>query len=227
MVSILIARLNSRIATRDSFRVVVLAVAVVVIGGLQGVVDARPATNTKSLADAGKKPAPKTTLPAVDRETEAKSLELVQTHLPELRAVLKRLKADQPRQYDRAIRDLAKSFRKLEQAKNRDERLYDIEVEFLKAQNQVNLLTAKLKVRDRQSDRKLLRVAAGRLQQALIARASYDVELYRQRLERTQKQFDSAQDRLEAKQTDTDQQLDKTYLSLLRKAGREPEPKKN
>ena len=192
-----------------------------------GVVDARPATNTKSLADAGKKAAPKTTLPAVDRETEAKSLELVQTHLPELRAVLKRLKAGQPRQYDRAIRDLAKSARKLEQAKNRDERLYDIEVEFLKAQNQVNLLTAKLKVRDRQSDRKLLREAAGRLQQAQIARARYDVELYRQRLERTQKQLDAAQDRLEAKQTDTDQQLDKTYLSLLRKAGREPEPKKN
>ncbi len=129
---------------------------------------------------------------------------------------------DQPRQYDRAIRDLAKSVRKLEFAKNRDEQLYELELELLKAQNQVNLLTAKLKVRDSQPDRKKLRDSAARLHQAQVARIQYDVELYRQRLARAKQQFDAAGERLEAKQSDPEQQLEKTYLGLLRKAGREP-----
>ena len=113
-------------------------------------------------------------------------------HLPELDAVLARLRSDQSREYDRAIRDLAKSARKLEVARNRDEQLYDLEVELLKAQNQVNLLTAKLKVRDSQSDRDHLRSSAARLQQAQIARAEYDLEQCRDRYERAKQQLDAA-----------------------------------
>lgn len=178
-------------------------------------------TDSKSMADTGKKPTPQTPI-QVDRETESKAIGLVKAHLPELNDVLDRLRADQPRQYDRAIRDLAKSVRKLELAKNRDELLYEIELELLKAQNQVNLLTAKLKVRDSQPDRKKLRDSVARLQQSHVARIQYDVELYRQRLARAKQQFDAAGKRLEAKQSDSQQQLEKTYLGLLRKAGREP-----
>jgi hypothetical protein len=178
-------------------------------------------TNSKSLADNGNKPTPQTAI-QIDRETESKAIELVKAHLPELDDVLDRLRADQPRQYDRAIRDLAKSVRKLELAKNRDEQLYELELELLKAQNQVNLLTAKLKVRDSQPDRKKLRDSATRLRQAQVARIQYDVELSRQRLARAKQQFDAAAERLEAKQSDPEQQLEKTFLGLLRKAGREP-----
>ncbi len=178
------------------------------------------ATNAKSLADSGKKATANTPIP-LDRESELKAHGLVDQHLPELKSVLKRLAADQPRQYDRAVRDLAKSARKLEFAKNRDDRLYDIEVELLKAQNEVNLLTAKLKVRDSQPDRKKLRTAAQRLQQVQIARAGYEVDMIRARLERTQHQLDAAQKRLETKQQNTDEQLEKSYLGMLRKAGRE------
>ncbi len=178
-------------------------------------------TNSKSVADTGKKPTPQTPI-RVDRETESKAIGLVNAHMPELKDVLDRLRADQPRQYDRAIRDLAKSVRKLDLAKDRDEQLYEIELELLKAQNQANLATAKLKVRDSQSDRKHLRNSVARLQQAQVARAQYDVEIYRQRFERAKQQLDAAGERLEAKQIDPEQQLERSYLGLLRKAGREP-----
>jgi len=178
-------------------------------------------TNSKSVADTGKKPTPQAPIP-VDREIESKAIGLVQSHLPELKNVLDRLRADHPRQYDRAIRDLAKSVRKLELAKNRDEQLYELELELLKAQNQVNLLTAKLKVRDSELDRKTLRDSAARLQQAQVARIQYDVEMYRQRLARAKQQLDAAGERLEAKQNEPELQLEQTYLGLLRKAGREP-----
>ena len=199
-------------------RFVVIAIFTVLSGNAWAI---EAKTNSKSVADTGKKPTPQIPI-QVDRETESKAIGLVNAHLPELKDVLDRLRADQPRQYDRAIRDLAKSVRKLDLAKNRDERLYEIELELVKAQNQVNLLTAKLKVRDSQSDRKQLRNSVARLQKAQVARAQYDVEMYRQRLERAKQQLDAAGARLEAKQSDPDQQLEKSYLGLLRKAGREP-----
>lgn len=178
-------------------------------------------TNPKAPTDTGKKPTPQTPI-QVDRDTESKAISLVKAHLPELNDVLGRLRADQPRQYDRAIRDLAKSVRKLELAQKRDEQLYEIELELLQAETQVSLLTAKLKVRDSQSDRKQLRNAVARLHQAQVTRIEYDVDLYRQRLERAKRQFDAAGERLEAKQTNRDQQLEESYLGLLRKAGRKP-----
>ena len=180
------------------------------------------ATNTRSLADAKSKTGSKAKAnPAVDKETESKALNLVQSHLPELKEVLKRLRANNPREYDRAIRDLVKSARKLELAKNRDERLFDLEVELLKTQTHVNLLTAKLKVRDSKQDRQRLRESLERLQDAQIARAEYDVVMYQERLDRAKKLLDAARKRLDGKK-DRGTEIDKTYAGLLRKAGREP-----
>lgn len=177
-------------------------------------------TNSQSLADNGKKTSPRNVVP-VDRQTETKAMELVRMHLPELGSVLQRLRSDRSPEYDRAVRDLARSARKLEAAKNRDERLYDLEVELLKSQNEVNLLTAKLKVRDSERDRKLLHSGAGRLQQAQFARDEYYVQLYRQRLERFQNQLEATEAKVRANKENPEQKLEKSYLSLLRKAGRD------
>jgi hypothetical protein len=159
---------------------------------------------------------------AVDKEVEATARRLVHEHLNELKAVLERLRGDYPQQYKRAIADLAKSARKLEAAKNRDERLFDIEVESLKAQTSLDLLTAKLKVRDNEADRKLLRQAVERLQRAQITRARYDVEALQTRLKRTEQQLKNAQQRLSSRQKGLNEQFEKTYAGILRKAGRQP-----
>jgi hypothetical protein len=175
--------------------------------------------NGKSLAQAGDDAASKAQ-PTIDQESETQALQLVETHLPELSEVLKRLQSKEPRHYDQAIRDLLKSARKLEQVKNRDERLYDIEVEVLKSQSAVNLLTAKLKVRDSQADRKSLREALKRLQEAQVTRAQYDVAIFQERLERTQDLLDAAKKRLESKQPG-EAEFEERYMALLHKAGRE------
>ena len=159
-----------------------------------------------------------------DDRTEATVLELVRTHLPELRAVLDRLRAKEPAQYRQAVADLAKSARKLEVAKNRDERLYEIELQILKAQTTRDLLTAKLKVRDSKSDRKSLLKAIERFQEAQLARSEYDVDSLRARLARTEQLYERAQQRLAAKQSERNKQLEKSYLAALRQAGRKAEP---
>ena len=75
-------------------------------------------------------------------ETEVLAWQLVETHLPELNIVLDRLRTGEPRQYQRAISDLARSAKKLEAFRKRDEQLFEIEVELLKTQHAVSLLTA-------------------------------------------------------------------------------------
>lgn len=188
-----------------------------------------PAQAAKSLADAGKntnekqeasKKANSNLRVSVDKEAELKALGLVEVHLPEIKTMLDRLRASDPKEYARAIRDLSKSARKLDLARNRNERLFDLEVEMLKSQNQVNLLTAKLKVRDSPLDRKLLHAAAQRLQEAQVSRAQYDVEMQELRLERAEKMLESARQRLQAKQNQSSDQVEKIYTNMLRKAGR-------
>jgi hypothetical protein len=181
-------------------------------------------SSPRSLADTTQRTKPNQLAPPseVDRKTEAAALKLVQDHLPELKGVLHRLRADEPRQYNRAISDLARSAKRLEVAKNRDVALFEIEAETLKAQNAVSLLTAKLKVRDNESDRQLLRRAAVRLQQAQIARAQYDVDSLQARLRRTKQQLESAQQRLDGRREELDHDSEKSYLAALKRAGRQP-----
>ena len=182
------------------------------------------AANGRLVADNSKsKPARQEMVEETDRE--AIVLQLVRSHLPELGEVLKQLRKDRPREYAIAIRDLSRAARKLELAKNRDERLFDIEVELLQAENQASLLIAKLKVRDSKSDRAKLRLAAERLQRAQLSRAQYDVAIYRQRLARSQQQLDSAVERLDTRNQDPDGRLEKTYSGMLRKAGRSDKAK--
>jgi hypothetical protein len=159
----------------------------------------------------------------IDTESEAKATSLVVTHLPQLKPILRQLRENEPNEYAKAVRDLARSAKKLELAQSRSDRAFEVELELLQAQTEVNLLTARLRVRDNPRDRKLLRTGVARLQSAQLTRAEYEVQLLRERLARTQKQLDSAQQRLQGKQTATDEQVEKTYSSLLRKAGREPE----
>ncbi|TWU59333.1 hypothetical protein Poly51_21210 [Rubripirellula tenax] len=159
---------------------------------------------------------------AVAPDVESKVLELVDIHLPELGTMLDRLRDVDSRQYERAIRDLAKWARRLDTARKRDTELYKIEVSLLKAESAVNLLSAKLKVRDNPADRKSLRVAMDRLHDARLSRANYDVDVMKQRLQRAETAFDSANDRFQAIQSKTADEREEEYVGLLRKVGRRP-----
>jgi hypothetical protein len=163
----------------------------------------------------------------VDPATEKLVRTLVRNQLPELEGVLQRLRSDNPAQYARAVGDLARSARKLEAARKRDERLYEVELEWLQAEHAVTLLTAKLKVRDDQQDRTALRQAVERLQQAQLARAEYDVQSLQTRLDRTRQLLEKAESRLQAKRDNLKRDADSSYAALLKKAGRgSPAPAK-
>jgi hypothetical protein len=179
-----------------------------------------PRTTSGTVATAETTAAPAQPV-AVDHKIEQQVMELVRAYLPELTTVLSQLRQVQPKQYAMAIKDLGKAARKLELARKRDPRLLEIEVELLQAEHQASMLVAKLKVRDSASDRDKLHQAAKRLQQAQISRARYDVELIRQRIAKAEQQLKMAKHRLESREQDQEVQLEKSFLNMLRQAGRD------
>ncbi len=160
---------------------------------------------------------------SLDLGLERAAIDLVTNQLPELAPVIQQLRKSHPDQYNNAIRDLARSARRLEAAKNRGEEIYEIEAALLKAQTHARLLTAKLKVRDRDSDRKELRAAVEAMVAIELELVQHEIRVTKQKIEKAKQQLSGAEERLAEKQNHLDEHLEKTYLNFLRKAGRNSE----
>jgi hypothetical protein len=128
------------------------------------------------LADPGDKPAAKKDQPkagkqaiVVTPEREAAVTTFVQRNHPELAELLTHLKANQPRGYEQAIRDLHRTTERLASVQERDMVLYELEVKAWTAQSHVQLLAAKLRMGESDSVRKELREALGAQADAKLA----------------------------------------------------------
>ena len=113
----------------------------------------------------------------LNTENEKLAQNLVEEHLPDLMPLLKQLKSDKSKQYEKAIWDLSRSARKLSLTRKRDARLFDIELELLKAETNANLIAARLKVRDKPEDRDNLREAVTRMRSAQEGKFRYEIKL--------------------------------------------------
>lgn len=217
--------------TTLNLRIFVFALLAAVASFDARAVESKSVDDKKAIrvADAGERKIELASKNQVDEKQEQSVLKMVSEHLPDLKPLLERLRKNDPKQYAVAIRDLARSVRRLESAKKRDDVYFEREVEVVKSQSAVNLLVAKLKVRDSDADRKALRKAVERLNEATIARTQYDVRQLELRLKRAQQQLAAAKARLESKRRENETNLDKSYAGFLRKAGRQdkdPKPKK-
>ncbi len=121
------------------------------------------------IALASNRPAAATSEPNV-----SPGLELARAHLRELIPVLDHLRTHDAQQYDKAIRDLEKSAKRLESISRRDAKLYEISLREWKTRGHIDLLKAKLKVKHSIQD-----------QQAMLERLQSlrDTELERVRRE--------------------------------------------
>jgi hypothetical protein len=160
-------------------------------------------------------------------EVESTVVRMVNDHLPELKPLLAQLRNKEPEQYKRAIRDLAKSSRRLAAAEKRGPEAFELEVRTIRAQTSVNLLVAKLRVRDRESDRKALRKATETLRHAELERTRHEVKLLQARLERLQKHVQTARQELQEKEQHLDQHIERSLQTFLRKAGRKDSERKS
>jgi hypothetical protein len=90
-------------------------------------------------------------------EQETESMMFVQSHHPELVALLQRLKSMKPDEYETAIRDIVKVRKRLETLEKRDSKLHGIELDAWKLQSKIDLLLARAVAQDKDFDPSALR----------------------------------------------------------------------
>lgn len=169
------------------------------------------------------RPAAQKSATAIPDDVEAEVLQMVRTHLPPFEVLLDRLRQKQPTQYRVAVRDLARAHRRLQNAEKRGPDFYEIEVASVKTHFNVDLLVAKLKVRDNDADREALREAVEKLRLADLAKTKYELGMLETRLKRTQRAINEARQHLQNLESPAGDFTRVQYESLLKKAGRQDE----
>lgn len=206
----------------NATRLVALAVIAIATGSAMtrtvSAVEARGAITAQSVPSGARAVDPSTSEPG-----EAQALKLVRDELPALQKVIDRLRADSPTQYEKAVREIGRSAKRLEAVRLRDEQLYRLELDLLRSRTTISLLVARLKVRDDESDRSALKATVKQLHQAEWSRAKYDVETMQKRLQKMNDQLVQAQSRLDKKSGDANEYERDVYADYLRKAGRDME----
>jgi hypothetical protein len=92
-------------------------------------------------------------------EREAAALTFVERNHAELTALLAHLKANQPKQYEQALKEIYRVTERLAGIQERDPLLYELEVKHWTAQSRVQLLAARLKMDETSEHRQQLREA--------------------------------------------------------------------
>jgi hypothetical protein len=98
-------------------------------------------------------------LPAWSAERETEALAFVQEHQPELARLLVYLRRHDPRQYQRAVRELVRTAERLALVKQRDARRYELELQAWKTRSRIDLLAAQWQIRPSDELRDRLRMA--------------------------------------------------------------------
>jgi len=155
---------------------------------------------------------------AVTPEREAAVMTFVHRNHPELADLLVYLRAAQPEEYERAIKEIFRTTERLATIQERDPLQYDLEVVVWTAQSRVQLLTAKLKMGSNDDLIKQLRAALQAQNAAKVALLKHERQRAADRLEK----LESDITRLEANRDDV---VDR-QLKLLTRAAAEGRPVK-
>lgn len=164
---------------------------------------------------AGKKASQNDNMPmAITPEREAAVMTFVKLNHEELAGLLTHLKENQPKEYERAVKELHRTTERLAQIKERDSVHYGLEVDLWTAQSRVQLLTAKLKMGSSAPAKDELRDALADQLDARLAVLRHQRQRAADRLNR----MDGEIAKLEAdRQTMLERQLDTLTASAVTK----------
>ena len=177
-----------------------------------------PENTTAPVRSSAKKDAKVRPPVAVTPEHEAAVMSFVQRNHPELADLLVYLRAAQPEEYERAVKEIFRTTVRLATIQERDPLQYDLEVAAWTAQSHVQLLAAKLKMGSSDDLVKQLRAALQMQNAAKVALLKHERQKAADRLEK----LESDITRLEANRDDV---VDR-QLKLLTRAAAEGRPVK-
>lgn len=153
---------------------------------------------------------------AVTPEREAAVRTFIERNHPELAGLLAHLKDNQPREYERAVRELHRVTERLAGVQERDALQYELEVRLWTAQSQVQLLAARLKMGQTEELKDQLRQAIGQQADAKVELLRHDRSRVAERLSRIDRdiaRFEAGRDEIIEKQ-----------LELLTRASSQEKP---
>ena len=148
---------------------------------------------------------------AVTPERESAVMTFVERNHPELKGVLDSLKSSRPKEYERAIRDLYQTSERLANLKERDPRLFELELQHWTLRSQIQLLAAQMVMSSRDEIRTRLREL---LNEQLDVRAKI-LELDRERAEERLKRVTGE---IAKVQSDRDQLIERQLDQLMKSA---------
>jgi hypothetical protein len=144
-------------------------------------------------------------------EREAAVQAFVERNHPELGELLGHLKANQPKQYEQAVKDIYRVTERLAQIQERDPLHYELEVKLWAAQSRVQVLAARLKMGATEEHRTQLREALAYQMDARLAVLKHQRDLVQERVAKMDR---------EITQLETDRQslIDRQVETLSRPA---------
>jgi len=112
---------------------------------------------------------------------DSPGVELARRHLKELLPLLAHLRAYEPEQFEKAIRELDRAAKRLESQQRRGADFYDKSLQQWQSRGRIDLLKARLRVRPTESDRKALLAEMQRLRKVEIERLQLEVDAVSER----------------------------------------------
>ena len=148
------------------------------------------------------------------------ALAFVKDNHPELASALPQLKERHPKEYQKAIHDLANNERRLAKLKERDSALYELELALWRLDSRSRYLAAKMSMSD---DRGAL---AEKLRATVAERA--DLELKRKELVRDQirRRLEKLDAEIERQKSDRSQTIERQVAKMLESADKSPKRSK-
>jgi hypothetical protein len=148
---------------------------------------------------------------AVTPEREAAVTTFVERNHPALKEVLSSLKGSRPKEYEKAIRDIYSTSERLANLKERDPRLYELELKNWTLRSQIQLSTAQLVMASSDEVR-------GQLRRLLNEQMDVRAQILRLDRERAQKRLDTIDKELSRVESDRQQHVEKQLDLLMRSA---------
>jgi hypothetical protein len=142
-------------------------------------------------------------------EREAAVLTFVKRNHAELAQLLTHLKENQPKEYERAIRELFRVTDRLTQIHDRDKTQYELELQVWKTQSRIQLVTARLQMGESDDLRAQLKELLGEQIDNRAALLKHEREKVATRLSRIDADLDKFQN-------DRQTMIDKQYQTLTR-----------
>lgn len=126
---------------------------------------------------------------AITPEREAAVNTFVRLHHPDLVDLLAHLKANQRKEFERAVRELFRVSENLAQLQERDQERHALELRRWKAQSRVHLLTARLRMGDSEDLKRQLKESLQELRDVRLAALELDRHRASERLQRAESEL--------------------------------------